>query len=105
MHGEHSWRGSRDGHRIETLVRIIGYVFEKGRIGGVAGCHHEDRISIRRCFRRLARADIAAGAANILNIELLTELIGQSLRDQACREVIGAARSEGNDHSHRSGRV
>ena len=57
------------------------------------------RISVRRGFRGPAGTDIAAGAAEILDVELLAEMIRQFLRHQAAEYIDRSARSEWHDHA------
>jgi hypothetical protein len=62
---------------------------------------HQDRVAVGRRLRRTAAAGIAAGAADILDIELLASLLGQLLRHQTREHVGRAARRERHDHAHR----
>jgi hypothetical protein len=57
-------------------------------------------------LRRPARADIAAGAADILDVEILAGLLRELLRDQAREQVGRAAGGESdNDLYRRAGQV
>jgi hypothetical protein len=48
-----------------------------------------------------AGANSAAPAAHVLDDVLLSEMLGQLLRDEATDRVVLATGSEGNDHAHR----
>jgi hypothetical protein len=52
------------------------------------------------CLRRLARADVRVGTGDILNIKLLSELLGKSLGDEPRNKVARSARRERYDHAH-----
>jgi hypothetical protein len=64
----------------------------------------EDGIAVRLRFRRLARADIAAGADEILDKKLLAKMVGEFLRYQPPEHVDRAAWSERYDHTDRTTR-
>jgi hypothetical protein len=52
-------------------------------------------------LRRPARADIAAGAADILDVEILAGLLRELLRDQAREQVGRAAGGESDNDLYR----
>ena len=47
--------------------------------------------------RRLSCADIAAGARQVLNIELLAKTLGEFLGDRARKSIGWTGHSKGND--------
>jgi hypothetical protein len=50
-------------------------------------------------------ADSAAPAAHVLDDILLSEMLGQLLRDEATDRIVLTAGSERNDHAHRPRRI
>src|SRR5262245_17420536 len=65
-------------------------------------CDTEWTMSIPgpRCPGPLTHADIPAGAAYVVDVELLSEMLGQLLCDEASEHVGRTARRVRNDHSH-----
>src|SRR5262249_18218175 len=61
--------------------------------------HDDDRVAVRRRAPPDLDAEIAAGAGHILDIELLTPGLGQSLRHHACDHVGRTAGGERHDHA------
>jgi hypothetical protein len=58
-------------------------------------------VPVGRGLGGAAHADIAVGAADILDVELLlSQMLRQSLCDQAAEHVGRPARRVGNDHAH-----
>jgi Arc/MetJ family transcription regulator len=55
----------------------------------------QKRVAVGLRLRRFLGSDIAAGAADILDKELLAEMIGEFLRDQAGEDIDRTER-EGN---------
>src|ERR1700733_14704477 len=92
-------------HRLEIPERVVGNLFIQGRIDDIAVNRNEDRVTIRRRPRGLTSADIAAGAGDILDIELLSHPIGKLLRDQTPTDIGRAARRIWHDPPNRSGRI
>jgi hypothetical protein len=72
------------------------------RIDDEARACHQQRVAVRRRIRRLGDADIAARAADVLDIKILVERLGQVVRQQAPHDVDDAAGRERDDHLHRS---
>ena len=85
------------GHGIEALRGIIRHAVEQGRIGRIARRDRDDRVAVGRSARGLTRADIAAGPADILDIELLAEAVREPLRNQPRREIVRTSGGERHD--------
>ena len=62
-------------------------------------------MPVGQCLRRLAGADVRVGTGDILNIELLSELLGESLGNGPRKNVGRSAWRERHDHAHRPGRI
>jgi len=65
----------------------------------------QDRVAIGRRFRHLGSADIAGGAGDVLDIDLLAELLGELLRHKPRKGVGHSTRRKGHDRAHRPGRI
>ena len=62
-------------------------------------------VAVARRARDLRHADVAAGAGDVLDVELLAELLRQLLRDQPSGDVGHAARRERHDDLDRLVRI
>ena len=93
----------RDRHDVADEVEVQ-LVVER-RIDGVAGVDQQQRVAIGRRRDDRLGAEIAAGAALVLDDEGLAEPLGQPLPDQAAGDVGGAARRERHHDAHRPGRI
>jgi len=102
---QHDGRGDRHGDRLEVLERIVGDRRIERRIDHEVRAVDQERVAVGRRLRGAAGADVAAGAADVLDIELLAHLLGQLRRDHPREQVGRAAGCERNDHAHRSRRV
>jgi hypothetical protein len=89
-------------YRLEVLVGIIRNLVEQARVGDVGAKGKEYAVTIGLCFRGLAHADVAAGAADIVDIELLSELLAQFLSNRPRKDIGRAAWRKWHDHAHRS---
>ena len=65
----------------------------------------QQRVAVRRGSRGGFRAEHAAGAAAIVDVDFVAELLGKLVRDEASDHVIAAARRERNDQPHRPVRI
>jgi hypothetical protein len=63
----------------------------------------QDRVTVGRCFRHLASPDIAAGAGDVLDIDLLAELLSELLRHKAREGVGHPTRRKGHHRADRPG--
>src|SRR5215204_5273058 len=103
---QHYHCGGGDRDRIEIPDRIIGNSVVKAWI--CCECNSiddKDRIAVRRRLRRATRADIAARAGHILDVELLAEPLGQLLCDKPPDRVSLTAGRKRHDNAHWPGRV
>src|SRR6516162_7897472 len=105
VNGDHGRRGDRERDRLEVLVGIVGNLVEESWVHDVGTESEQQRIAVGRCPRGLARADVAGGAGNVLDIELLPEMLAELLRHQP-RECVGHATwREGHDRTYRPRRI
>jgi len=105
MDGENRRRRDCDRDRVEILVRIVGHRVVHRRIDHDIGRHDQQGVAVGGGSCALTHAEIAAGAADILDIELPSERLGQFLRGEARENVGRTARRVRNDHAHRPRRV
>ena len=89
-------------YRLEVLVGIIRNLVEQARVGDVGAKSKEYAVTIGFCPRGLTHADVAAGAADIVDIELLSELLAQFLSNRPRKDIGRAAGRKWHDHAHRS---
>jgi hypothetical protein len=90
------------GDRREILDRIVGQLLEQegiGRVRRVGG--HEQRVAVRRRFRRGLGADDGRSARLVVDDEGLIEGGLELVGDEARDDVGGAAGGEGHDDPHR----
>ena len=95
--------GGRDGERdgFEVVDRVVGQAREQRRIDHMRAEREQDRVAVGRRFRHLASADIAGGAGNILDIDLLAELLSELLRHKPREGVGHPTGRKGHDRAHR----
>src|SRR5262245_36390325 len=89
---------------LMIVLEVVGERFVERRRRRMRGRRHEQRVAVGRRLRRLARAEYAAGAADILDDHRLTEPLAQWLRDQPRNDVGRAAGHERNDQRDRTRR-
>ena len=93
------------GDRREVAQKIETELVVERRVDRVVGADHQQRVAVgRRARDRLGR-DVAAGARLVLDDELLGELLGQRLRDQARQDVDRLAGRKTDHHAHRLCRI
>ena len=83
-------------HRIERRIAACGRRHHQRRDAG-----DQQRVAVRFGLRDRRRAGQAAGAAAVLDHELLAELLAEMLRRDPAEQVRGAARRERHDDLHR----
>ncbi len=93
------------GVRSHRLVRVIRHLGEEAWIDHVARRRKEDRITVSCGARRVAHADVAAGADLVFDIKLPAEILRQVLCDEARDHVAPPARGERYYDAHRPRRV
>ena len=101
MHDEHAdlTRERRDADEI--LEHVVRQLLVEVRVRDVRGRLHHERVAVRRALRDEVGADRAGRAAAVVDHELLAELLGHLLEDDAPDDVVGAAGRENDDHAHR----
>ncbi len=99
MHGQHEWRVAKLCDRDDAIDRIESRSLH-GRRRREAARHHHDRVAVRRRFRGLLHSDQPACAAAVIDDELLTEILGEFVRELAGGDVAAAAGSEWHNHTH-----
>ena len=98
---EHLRRGREQRNRREVALGVVAkplveVLVDRHR----AVSRYEQRVAVRRRLRHRVGADIAAGAAAVLDDERLTESLLQPLRKRAADDVRGRARRVRNDDPH-----
>ena len=94
--GERRHRDHRD--RLEILHRIVERLDHSDRIEDQrTGAAEQDRVAVGRSMRDGHRADRAAGAALVLDIDGAAERRLDVLGPQPRHRIIDAARRKGND--------
>ena len=102
MHHHDNRRAAEICDMREVAQAVVAYVGVEGRrnhVGGDAGNHQRVAGGLGRRARR--GADDAAGAAAVLDVELLAERGRELLGDQPAERVGGAARRERRNDLHR----
>ena len=66
---------------------------------------HHDGVTVGRRFRDDLGSELAAGAAAIVDHDLLTEGLAQFMRDDAADDVGAAAGRKADDHPYRFRRI
>ena len=98
-----SQRHEADGREI--LDGIVGHFFVQAGIGDEAGTGEEQRIAVIGRMCHDLGADIAVGAAAVLDDKWLAQRLRQALREDAPGRVHATAGGEGNDPFHRAFRI
>ena len=104
---QHDQRTGRDqADRREILARVVADIRIERRIDRVrAGAAEAERVAVGRGLRDLARRDRAAGAALVLDHDLLAERLAHLLGDDARHHVVAAAGGVRNDQGDRPRRI
>ena len=91
--------------RREVLARIISHIGKyRRRHRHRSGAAHDKRVSIRRAFGELARADRASGSGAVLDDDLLAQCAAHRFCEDAGDHVVAAAgrlRDDQGDRTHR----
>src|SRR5262249_61283200 len=74
-------------------------------VDGIGDGALQQRVAVVRRVRNQIGGDVAAGAAAVLDDELLTELLAERLREHARGDVAGGAGGKTDDDAHRPRRV
>src|SRR6516225_11189932 len=80
---------------------MIGNLGEDGRVHDMRGVGEQEGVAVGCAPRRLTGADVSAGTADILDVELPAEMLGQLLGSEPREHVGQAAGREWDDDSHR----
>ena len=100
MDKEGSREFDRQRDRFEVVVGIVGHPLVQRRVDDVAVDGDQDRVTVGSGLRGLTGADVAAGASDILDIELLTEMFLQFLRNETGADIGWPSWSIGYDQLH-----
>ena len=101
MDDQDIWSDSRKDDRNEVLERVIGTIFVEARVHDITRGGHQERVAVARRSRDIDGTDIAAGPANVLDIELLSEFFRQLLPDQSRHHVSWSAGRKRHNDLHR----
>ena len=106
MHDDHVGRGRDQADRIEVLARVVAEVLQQARRGPDRRAGgHQDGVAVGRALGDRARRDRAAGAAAIVDDDLLAERLAHLVGDAARRGAGAAAGRERNDERDRARRI
>ena len=105
MHSERDFRRYGQRYRIEIPKRIVRYGGVHDWVDDKIRRHDQDGVSVRWRLRSLPHADAAAGAADVLDVELLAQALGQFFRDDPRKDVVWSTRRERHDDADRPCRV
>ena len=89
----------------KSFTGSYGTLLVQARIGDEARAGEQQRRSVVRRLRRDLGADVAVGAAAVLDDERLAKALAEFLREDAARRVDAASRRKGQDHAHRAFRI
>jgi hypothetical protein len=102
----HDIRRDRDQrHRREILDRIIRHLGVEAGIDDEAGADGHDRVAVRGHACDLSSRNVAAGAADVLDEELMAEVVGKLLRHDAGDGIGRSAGGKADHDAHRLGRI
>jgi hypothetical protein len=96
-------RGERD--RSQILHRIVGHRLIEQWIDDLIIGVDENGVTVGRGMRGFLGANIAAGADNILDKELLTEMLREPFRQQPGKDIARSAGTKSDDDAHRVRRI
>ena len=106
MHQHDSALGGDQADRRKILARVIADIGIERRIDRKrAGAADHQRVAVGLGLRDLARRDGAAGAAAVLDDDLLAERLAHLVGDDARDGVVAAAGRIGHDQRDRAGRI
>jgi hypothetical protein len=91
--------------RREVVERIVAGGRIERRVDRQIRRAEQERVAVRRRVGRLVGADIAAGAAAVLDDDLLAPDLGQALRQRTRQRVTAAARWKRHDQTHEAVRI
>ncbi len=102
MHHDQVRGRGDDADRVEVLARIVAEVLhEAGRRPDRRAGHHQQRVAVGRGLRDRAGRDRAAGAAAVVDDDLLAEDFAHLVGDAARR---GAGAAAGRERNHQGDR-
>ena len=104
MDRDHVRRGGDGRDRRPGFRVVVGQGVEPG-IDGDGERHDQQRVAVLGCVGDQLGADHAAGAAAVLDHELLAQPVAQVVGDHAPDGVVDRARRERNDDANRLGRI
>jgi len=87
MNSEHHRCCDRQCDCVEAFDWVIGYFVEQGGIDDKGTCRDKKGVSVGRHLCDASRTDVAAGSANVLDVELFAQIVRELLRDQAPEHV------------------
>ena len=98
-------RNRNQRHRREILDRIIRHLGVEAGVHDEAGADRHDGVAVRRHAGDLAGRGVAAGAADVLDEELLAEIVGKLLRHDAGDGIGRSAGGKADHDAHRPARI
>ena len=102
--GQHIGAGGDDADRHEVLHRIERLLVDPG-VDGVRDGNDQKRVAVGGRLCGEIGADDAAGAAAVIDKDLLAQSLAELIGDDAADHVVAAARRERDDHADRAARI
>ena len=102
--GQHIGAGGDNADGYEILHRVERLLVEPG-VDRVGDGNDQKRISVGRRFCRKVGADDTAGAAAVIDEDLLAQSLAELIGDDAPDHVVAAAGRERDDHADRAARI
>src|SRR5580704_3932982 len=99
------WRLHGTAYRLDVADKIEIQMLIECSVDRVAGIDQEQRVAVGRSPDDSLGTEIASGAWFVLDDKGLPEMLRERLRDQARRDIRGAAWRERNDDARRACRV
>ena len=95
MHHQHVRRIHELGDRRKILERIVGQVLEQRRVDRDRGRGEQQRVAVGRRARDLAHADVAGGAAAVVDDDALAELCDSAMERMRAMMSVGPPGANG----------
>jgi hypothetical protein len=85
----------------EIAQHVVGHLLVHDVVAGDRAGDHQERVAVGRRFRDQIDADDVAGAAAVLDVELLAHGLRQVRRKQTTERIRHAAGRGRDQHPHR----
>ena len=102
---DHQRPAGHPRHRLEIVQQVEGRVLVQAGVDGMVHAHHQQGMAVGRRLGHQRRAQIAAGALDVVDHHRLAPQLGQPGAQLAGHDVGRRAHREGHHDAHRAGRV